>query len=287
MAPVSVLMTVFNRPPAVLDRTLAALTEIANEDEILVVNDGSSIDYSEQRSRFPFVEWRLVEAREYPPSTFSLPSPEGGRYNNPAHAWNVAIAEAKHDRLVFLGSDCVIPKGGLAAAKSAGDSPWFSAVIDEDSGDEYIGIDRLKPFNWFLSVKAADVRAIGGMDEEFLKGLACEDDDFGCLLGLYCGEVVFDLGVVVRHQSHPQWNHVMPEQGFVAYRRSLEYLVTKWGGAPWNRVVWTHAGQPEPMTGGPLGVVATKDGRQVICKVSLKIGFPDPLDGRRKACTHS
>ena len=228
----SILLTVFNRDPKVIGQTLEALEKNDLSDcEVIVVDDGSMVDYASIKATFPFGRWVRIESTEYPSTTFMLPHEDGGVYNNPARAMNRAITEAKGERLIFLGSDCLLPPHAIAAAKAAGPFPWFGSVIDTCDGHEMVGAAHPRPYHWFLSVEKKIVDAVGGIDEEFLSGVGCEDDDFGAMLATYCGAIVFALDVVVEHQSHERWIDVAKDAA-VGYERSLTYLEKKWGGSP-------------------------------------------------------
>ena len=263
----SILITVFNRDPEVLARTLQALSlnDLA-ECEVIIIDDGSTVDYTKLKEEYSFARWVRVEADEYPAGTFMLPHEDGGVYNNPALAMNRSIAEAKGDRLIFLGSDCLLPPHAIAAAKEAGPFPWFGSVVDTCDGHEMVGASRPVPYHWFLSVEKKIVEAIGGVDEEFLKGVGCEDDDFGAMLATYCGAIVFALDVVVEHQSHERWIDVAKDAP-VGYERSLAYLEKKWGGSP----------------PGPLYTLKRDGERLYAIAEPNKDCTSDPLNGLRRA----
>lgn len=264
----SILLTVFNRDPEVLGATLKALDANDLSDcEVIVVDDGSAVDYTTVKSCYPHVRWIRMEASEYPADTFMLPHDLGGVYNNPALALNRAIDEAKGERLIFVGSDCIVPKKGIKRAKKAGTLPWFGTVVERDDRREIMGGERPVPYHWFLSVEKSAVEAIGGFDEEFLKGLACEDDDFGARLALYCGGAAFALNVIVEHQTHSRFIDERTDEAKIGYDRSIDYLERKWGGNPW-----------------PFGterVRCRRLGSELFASMTLADGAPDPLDGAR------
>ena len=271
----SILMTVFNRPTRVLWNTLHALrqNDLTN-CEIIIVDDGSTIDYECQKQfcqqyEMP-VRWVRIESSEYPDWTYTVPHPDGGVINNPALAMNRAIAESKGRRLMFLSSDCMIPRFGIAQAKKCSDYYWLAAIVDQASNLMYVCVERPIPLHFFASCKKEHVEAIGGFDENYLRGIAYEDNDFGARLGLYCRHVVFDMEVMVMHQSHPPHNY---SDSGIGLRNNEEYTKAKWGSCvPWNCRRDTDSIE--------LNIVKGKE--RFTCNPVLKQGFPDPLDGKRR-----
>lgn len=267
----TILMTVFNRPPRVLWNTLHALrkNDLTN-CEVLIVDDGSTVDYADQKSyasqyEMP-VRWLRIEADEYP-GAYRFPHKDGGYYNNCAYATNRGIAAAEGSRLMFLSSDCMLPKHAVAHAKRCGDHFWLASVMDQATNQLWVGDHRIITVNWFASAKREHIEAVGGFDEEYMNGMGYEDADFGARLGLYLGHIVFDMATMAIHQSHPPLAYTDGRDGF---RRSGEYTERKWGGPLWATT-----------PGGPLELGKYRDGDMIRVNVALRSGFPDPLAGAR------
>jgi glycosyltransferase involved in cell wall biosynthesis len=271
----SIIMTVFNREPRVLWNTLHALrkNDLTN-CEILIVDDGSTVDYQEQKvyceSYGMPAKWFRIEADEYPEWTYTIPHPDGGVINNPALAMNRAIQEAEGSRLMFLSSDCMLPDFAVKEAKKCGDHYWLANVVDQASNIMYVCDRRAVPFHFFSACKKAHVEAIGGFDENYLRGIAWEDSDFGSRLGLYCRHAMFDSSVLVVHQSHPPLAYGDSMKGM---KISEEYTRQKWGGVPWNI-----NDTPED----PIEHVGTHDGHVYRVNPRIKDGRIDPLCGLRR-----
>lgn len=229
-------MSVFNRSPRVLRNTLHALRKNDLENcEILICDDGSTVNYDEIRSYMDQYEmpyrWFRIEPFEYPPWTYTLPHPDGGVTNNPALAMNRLIELAEGRRLMFLSSDCMLPKDSVKMAKRrAGNYYYIASVMDQASNMMYVGEHRPLPLHFFACVKKEHVEAINGFDEEFLRGLGFEDNDFGVRLGLHCGAVMFDLRTMVVHQSHPPLAY---SDGRLGFSKNEDHIRSKWGGLPW------------------------------------------------------
>jgi len=225
----SILMTVFNRPPRVLRNTLHALAQNdLTNCEVIIVDDGSTVDYGDLVKRY---RWLRIEPDEYPDWTYTIPHPDGGVINNPALAWNRAIAEAQGKRLMFLSSDCMVPEFGVAEAKNCKEFYWLATVMDQATNLMYVCEKKPIPLHFFSSCKKSHVEAIGGFDEEYLKGIAFEDNDFGARLGLHCGQALISIDTLVMHQSHPQTAY---SDGHLGLHTSEAYTVKKWGGVPWR-----------------------------------------------------
>lgn len=272
----SIIMTLFNRPPRVVWNTLHALRKNDLENcEIIIVDDGSTTDYSQQRAyaeqyEMPVV-WYRIKADEYPDDTYYIEHPDGGRINNPALAMNRAIGWAKGRRLMFLSSDCMIPKFGIDIAKKCGDYYWIANVVDQATNAMYVCDKRPLPFHFFASCKREHVEAIGGFDENYLRGIAWEDNDFGARLGLYCRHVIFDSSVLVVHQSHGPMAYGDKLKGC---KISERYTQSKWGGIPWEIEDGIHT---DAIIKNP-----TRDNVLYRCNPRLKEGFVDPLGGKRR-----
>ena len=269
----SILLTVFNRPPVVLQNTLNALA-MNNLDncEVVIVDDGSHIEYDQDKlsDSVPApVRWHRIEPEEYPDWTYTIPHPDGGVINNPSLSMNRGIAEARGKRIIFLSSDCMIPDFGIAEAKKCGDHYWLGNVVDQATNAMLVCDRRPVPFHFFASAKKEHIEAIGVFDENYLRGIAWEDNDFGARLGLYCKHVIFDSGVLVVHQSHDPYAYSDKMAGM---KLSEAYTNKKWGGIPWN--VQGHH--------DPVELNTSRDGRLFRCNPVLRDGFPDPLDGKRR-----
>ena len=230
----SVLMTVFNREIEVLCSTLRGLRRAwADEMELVVVDDGSTQDYSGVRehaeARLPGTVWKKAEP---------YPAYRDGGYNNPARAFNEALLASSGEKLIVMSSDVLVTPKAMAAALEYDLScgMWSPLVIDLDSGKQYCGPNRIFPAPWMLVCRRSDVMEIGGWDEAYLEGHCYEDNDFIGRLALKSGMFTVDWGVTVYHQSHeqPAYNMENPEIE-AANERNRRYTMAKWaGGIPFN-----------------------------------------------------
>ena len=106
---------------------------------------------------------------------------------------------------------------------------WMPCVIDQDSNTEYLGPNRLVPLGWFYGTHRKN---FPGWDEEYLKGIAFEDNDVMARLALKVGRFVIDQSCVAWHQSHPQTAYSDELKGWTINR---DYTVKKWGAVPWDK----------------------------------------------------
>lgn len=225
----SVLMTLFDRDSREFQNVLAQLRKNdLTATEIVIVDDGSTKNYSRIKSyieqhEMP-VKWVRLEPTDYPEHTYRI-----GKYNNPVKAWNAALDHAEGEIIVTLASDLLIPKGALKRAKTPGKSVWCCGVVDIDSGKEFLGRSRIAPYGWFMSWNRNfhDVR----WDEEYLRGMAFDDNDFSARLALSSKRVDIDLSITAFHQSHAQTAY---SDGHKGHDINERYTWKKWGGIPWT-----------------------------------------------------
>ena len=244
----SVLMTVYNRPHLALLNTLTALGKNdLTETEIVIVDDGSSVDYSaiqEAYAALP-IKWVRVDTAVDRPGSYSIDG-----YNNPSYAWNCALAAASGETVHIISSDTLLPPHSLASARKRmlNKVVYCGMVVDMDTAAEYLGSQRVAPLGWFLSTTKTQLTKIADAnghvwDEGYLQGIAFEDNDFTARLALSVGRVVVDLSVCCWHQSHPQLAYSDDMKGWKA---NEAYTLKKWGGIPWSNKKW-HTGHADPL----------------------------------------
>jgi hypothetical protein len=222
-------MTVYNRPQLVLLNTLLKLgPNDWSDGEIVVVNDGSRIPYGPLKESFGDLPVKWVEAKPFP-GCYSLKG-----YNNPAHAWNVGLAASSGEYVFPMSSDIMVTPGIIHRALNLDldKVAWMPSVVDMDTAMEYLGPNRLAPLGWFFGVHRKHMEAVG-WDEEYMNGIAFEDNDMMARLALEVGRFVVDVGCTVWHQSHPQTAYSDNLAGWTVNRG---YCKEKWGGfIPWDK----------------------------------------------------
>ena len=221
----SVLMTVYDREPLVLKNVLAAIRKNDLSDtEIIVVDDGSSIDYTDFRlAHFGWGRWLKVNTITDRPGTYNIDG-----YNNPAYAWNCAIDAATGDNLIFLSSDCIMqPDAIKKATRNTRNTLWMPRVVDMDTGHEWLGRQRVYPMGWMSCIHRKHVKPY---DENYLKGIDFDDNDFIATLALSVGSITIDLSCMLFHQSHTR---VAYSDNLEGHKINRSYIEKKWGGIPW------------------------------------------------------
>jgi len=233
----SIILTVYNRPVHVLENTLRALFKNDLEDcEVIVVDDGSNQPVLEPATPdwwdHDKVRWIKTNTLTAHPATHHI-----NGHNNPAYVNNLALEKARGDHITFLSSDCIIPPHTLTQARKHPRAMWVPRVMDMDTGQMWLHKKRLFPMCWFVR---APREACPEFDEEYLKGIAFEDNDWTARVALATEEVVLDESVTIFHQSHPlvaytQADGTVPSKPTFndAYMRSEAYTRAKWGGIPW------------------------------------------------------
>jgi len=109
---------------------------------------------------------------------------------------------------------------------------WMPMVVDMDTATQFLGSDRLAPYGWLYGIHRKHMESIGGWDEEYMKGLAFDDNDIMARLALEVGRFVIDGNCTVWHQSHPQVAYSDNMKGF---NINKDYTLKKWGFIPWGK----------------------------------------------------
>lgn len=233
----SVIMTVYDREPEVLLAVLRSLHRCDLEGvELIVVNDESAVPYGFVKEymmhRFETWTWHQLEPYE----KWEVP---GTGFNNPARAFNKGLLLSGGENVALMSSDTLIPPRTMKAALSAplNEMPYTPLVLDLDSQMQYCGPKRLFPMPWFLCMKRELAIEVGGWDEEYLKGVDFEDNDFVGRAVLKAGGFITDWENVVYHMTHPQPLYTMWETSQEvkdAHGRNRQRTKDKWAGIPFD-----------------------------------------------------
>jgi glycosyltransferase involved in cell wall biosynthesis len=231
----SIVLTVFNKEELVLLNTLHGLAKNKDQDvEVIVVDDGSTVDYARVRSLYEDVlgaTWFRCETLLDLPDCYQI---EG--HKNPAHAQNLGLARATGDRLFLLSSDVILPPGTIALTRERDLSRtiWSPGVVDLDTGAAFCGFERAYAAAWFIGTERRHWETIGPeyVDEQYMLGQAFDDNDLLARLCLAAGRLTIDCGLKAWHQSHPQFAY---SDDLVGFERSKAYAYAKWGFWPWAK----------------------------------------------------
>lgn len=230
----AVIMTVYERPSQVLTNVLDGLKKNdLSSTKVIIVDDGckqSTLDgYPALSEGFEWVHINSVEAL---PETYSI---DDG-YNNPAYAFNCGFARAKElgaERVFVLSSDVIVPPHGMEAGRKFVDEVgmFCASVIDMSSATPYCSAGRCWPLPWFIGAKTEDIEAAGAWDEEYMKGIAFEDNDFSARLFMQTQKMLICDAVTCWHQSHEQTAYSDNLKGWEINKR---YTLSKWGCVPFE-----------------------------------------------------
>jgi len=129
---------------------------------------------------------------------------------NPSKALNLGVREAKYDNIIITSPEVkpITPVLEQLSEK-LGKNVVCQVTDQDDKGNLSVLVSRLfrsdTPAMYFLAMfNKADIEAINGWDEDFMKGYAYEDNDFGdrwVRAGLpfeVCDEIT------ALHQYHPR-----------------------------------------------------------------------------------
>lgn len=105
---------------------------------------------------------------------------------NPSKAFNIGVREAKYDQIIITSPE-VLPKTDvLGQLEELIGANVVCQVWDEDEKNQVVtslvneSFRSETPAMYFLAMfNRKDIEAINGWDEEFMKGYAYEDNDFG------------------------------------------------------------------------------------------------------------
>jgi hypothetical protein len=231
----AIILTVFNRPQLTLVNTLNALSKCNLADTtILVVDDGSDTNDDLHDVLITFDSLPIVTKRTCSqdlPGAYAI-----GGHTNPAAANNLALDWCKENgvsRIFWLSSDCIVPPSILDKARQLDLDKYVyvPSTMDIDTSKVFCGKDRQFPMCWFVGTTLAACEKAGRFDENYLKGMGFEDNDFMARLCASTGRLVLDVSTWIFHQSHEATYY--SDEG-VGYKRSKDYTLQKWGGIPWS-----------------------------------------------------
>lgn len=229
----SFLMTVYDREPELLLSTIRALSRCDLSDcEIVIVDDGSNMDYdwvqAAMSARLRGTPYKWIDTGWYEADRI------GNGYNNPAHAFNVALEAASGDSVIIMSSEVLITPRIVERIRRTDlkEAAWTSMVIDIETGAQYCGPNRLFPAPWCLAADRQICLDIGGWDETYLLGQCYEDNDFMGRLFLKTGGFMGDWTVIAYHQSHNQ--PAYHDDVAAARKVNFEYTKAKWKGIPFH-----------------------------------------------------
>lgn len=130
---------------------------------------------------------------------------------NVSKALNIGVRNAKYDQVIVTSPEVVPTTNVLSQLEPLIGRNVVCQVFDEDpEGDRtYSLVNRnyrsINPAYYFLAMyNKQDIEAINGWDEDFLKGYAYEDDDFGARWNR--AGLPFEIHEEIQavHQYHPR-----------------------------------------------------------------------------------
>jgi hypothetical protein len=187
-------------------------------------------------------------------------------HKDPSWAMNRCFDMAKKydpTHLLLLGSDVIVSPLFLEAWKSfdPDEMLWTPRVVDLDTSAVYCSTQRIWPMNWSLLCRREWFEDCGGFDENFMRGIAFEDNDLTGRMLQKAGFIMFDDRVTAWHQSHDQTAY---SDNMVGFNINKAYIEQKWQSdcAPFNS-------HDKPLaieckgTHGPMAVWGIRDAEPV------------------------
>lgn len=232
----SVLMSLHNRKPEVVELVMRALfANDLSDTEICVLDDNSDTNYEPLKTALSIepawahVRWERYDRGDLPSWAYI----QKDDTMNPARVFNKLAQMAQGERLFFMSSDCVVPPNLLTRTKDFDltKEAYHAQTINGD-GTPYCGPKRVTPYGFFLGVSREAFNAIGGYDEEYLRGIAFEDTDFVTRLLRHYGTIAIDCSLRVIHMKHPL--HVYIIDGGKGHAINAERYYKTHGNKTWD-----------------------------------------------------
>lgn len=104
---------------------------------------------------------------------------------NPSKALNIGVREARYDNIIITSPEVKPSSGLLGKLAECLDKNIICQVFDQSEDGNLISLVHSSyrsesPAMYFLAMfRRQDIEKINGWDEEFMKGYAYEDNDFG------------------------------------------------------------------------------------------------------------
>jgi len=144
---------------------------------------------------------------------------------NPAKALNLGVRNAKYDQIIITSPEVKPLTDVLDQLEELKGKNIVCQVFDEtENGDTSFslvnhGFRSGSPAFYFLAMfNKADIEKINGWDEEFMKGYAYEDDDFGARWNR--ASLPFEIHEEIQaiHQYHPR-SETIPDGAAINFSR--------------------------------------------------------------------
>ena len=199
----SLVMTIHERPGAVIRAVRAGVYANGTQpNQVVICFDRSS----RETVRAVYDEWRLAE-----PDTVELCGPPGWR--GPAKAWNAALARVSSELTMMISSEVAVSPDSIARMReflATRQAVLFGKCTDSSGTQQVTGFppgllcssEYPRPLGFVWCVPTWALRAIGGYDEGYMKGLCYDDDDISYRLWKLGLPFVFHDGVSGVHQFH-------------------------------------------------------------------------------------
>ncbi len=129
---------------------------------------------------------------------------------NPSMALNLGVRKAKYDNIIITSPEVKPTSDVLEQLSKCLDQNVVCQVFDQDQKGNLAtlvseGYRSENPGMYFLAMfKKKDIEAINGWDEEFMKGYAYEDNDFGERWKRAGLTFVMRDDITATHQYHPR-----------------------------------------------------------------------------------
>jgi glycosyltransferase involved in cell wall biosynthesis len=196
--------------------------------ELVIVDDMSTEPVLDVLNEFKDINWQYIKMDSHK-NDFPI-------YWGPALSNNIGFKAARGDVVAIAGPEILMNESALELAYSdamRGKTPYghilhsssyFVNQMDTDLTMEELSFDQLftnkhsrvqditkNTFYWFFcATKKENIMAINGCDEEFMRGICGDDDDFANRINEYGSEKIHNYQIVGIHQDHSKEDRADP-----------------------------------------------------------------------------
>lgn len=146
---------------------------------------------------------------------------------NASKAFNIGVRAAKYNQIIITSPEVMPKTNVLSQLEELIGQNVICQVWDEDENNKiwmslvHSGFRDQSPAYYFLAMfNKTDIEKINGWDEDFMKGYAYEDDDFGARWMRAALPFIVRDDIEAIHQYHPR--HETIPNGFSINQRKLE-----------------------------------------------------------------
>jgi GT2 family glycosyltransferase len=234
--PISMILTVHDRPAEVSRQVAESLKLEGNDAEELIL----VLDRPTNEARASALD--AYSSVPMPVRSIEISGEPG--WKCPAAAWNTGFQAANNPLLYCISSEVVQDAGNVRKARAlcgdldravfgSCDNSIKAQLVTGAPPGVLVNSSMARPLGFIVAMPAENVDEIGGFDEEFMKGLWYDDDDFFLRLWRSGLDFQFNDSIHGIHLDHDRPVLNSPE-GQAAVKINQAHMLNKHGSVyPW------------------------------------------------------